>query len=159
MTAVLPETVTLAEARQYLRDRIYAGVQCPCCEQQAKVYLRKLNRTMVLTPLYLLRYRGFEWTQLSTFVKEHEELDQLARQAGYQTMAQHWGLIESEKARRDDGGRTGWWRLTPRGRLFVLGRITVPERAALYASRCLGLTGDPIRFIDAYGAGFDLRDI
>jgi hypothetical protein len=157
MTDSLLLTSTLAEARQWMRERIDDGVTCPCCEQKARVYLRKLNRTMVLLPLELSRRNGFEWTHVPTFARQH--LISVAHQGGYLTMSQHWGLIEEERLVRTDGGRAGWWRLTRKGSVFVNGRAHVPERARIYDGRCLGLIGNPISIHDALGTPFDLRDI
>ena len=38
--------MTLGEARDWLRERIEDGEECPCCRQFAKVYRRRLYATM-----------------------------------------------------------------------------------------------------------------
>jgi hypothetical protein len=37
---------TLAEAQDWLRERLPDGAKCPCCTQFAKVYRRKINSAM-----------------------------------------------------------------------------------------------------------------
>jgi hypothetical protein len=68
----------------------------------------------------------------------------------------HWELIEEDDGERDDGStRSGWWRVTPLGRLFILGEIKVPKYARIYDGRLLGFIGDPVSIQDALGARFD----
>lgn len=71
----------------------------------------------------------------------------------------HWGLIEEEPIVRPDGGRAGWWRITPFGQQFVLGNSTVPKYARLYDGRCLGLEGVPVTIRDCLGTKFNYADL
>jgi hypothetical protein len=71
----------------------------------------------------------------------------------------HWGLIEEEKTRREDGGRAGWWRITPLGVQWLRNQTSVPRYAHIYDGRCLRLSGPPLTVADAVKQKFDLREL
>jgi hypothetical protein len=71
----------------------------------------------------------------------------------------YWGLIEEETDLRPDGGRSGWWRLTPTGKDWVLNLSGVLKYALVYNGRCLGLSGQPVSIVDALGTRFDYREL
>jgi hypothetical protein len=71
-----------------------------------------------------------------------------------------WGLIEEERIFRPDGGRAGYWRITLRGRAYVLGLLSVPYTAVTGPRNTLVRFDGPLRDIHAaYGEPFDLRNI
>ena len=35
-------SMTLTEAKQWLKERLDEGTRCPCCNQYAKIYKRKI---------------------------------------------------------------------------------------------------------------------
>lgn len=145
---------TLSEAREWLRGRLDHGAACPCCTQFAKVYRRRLNHVPAAALLALYRDARRDWAHLPTVVKRR--LPGVAHQGGYSVLTAHWGLIEEEvEILRDDGGRSGYWRVTGRGEMFVHCEITVPKYARIYDGRCLGCEGDRVSIIDALGARFD----
>jgi len=144
--------MTLAEARDQLRDLVDEGATCPCCRQYARVYRRKIHATMARTLCRVYRAApSGEWVHLPSL-------------AGYQVndfpKLRYWGLVEEEiELRRDDGGRAGYWRITPQGWQWVLIWTTVPKYARIYDGRCLGLEGDPVTVLDALGDRFDYREL
>jgi hypothetical protein len=68
-----------------------------------------------------------------------------------------WSLKE-ETARREDGGRSGFWRITDDGCDFLAGRLAVPKYARVYNGQVLGFTGDPVKVHDVAPA-FNLREL
>ena len=145
-----PERVTLAEARQWLREVVDDGARCPCCTQLAKVYRRKVHATMARTLIRMYR---------ATTPGEYLYLPSIPQKSRDCTGMAWWGLIDEEKTRRDDGGRAGWWRVTPHGVEWVLRLITVPKYARVYDGRVLRHEGDPVSIVDALGTKFDYRDL
>ena len=47
---------TLEQAKDWLRERINDGARCPCCEQYARAYKRKLSGGMVRTLIALYHW-------------------------------------------------------------------------------------------------------
>lgn len=144
------DNTPLGTARRWLRDRVDEGERCPCCTQLAKVYRRALNAGMARALIAMYRAGGTDWIHKPTVLKG------LGSAARDESILRYWGLLEEEKDRRPDGGRSGWWRVTDAGEEFVLGATTVPKHARIYDGRCLGL--DPESYIsikDALGNKFD----
>lgn len=145
-----PDEASLREAIDWLRARLDPGEKCPCCTQFAKVYRRKINATMARTLITMHRHQdGTSFIHVPSLPGDTHEASQLV----------WWGLIEDEDGRRDDGGRAGWWRLTPLGRHFAKGAIRLPKYAAVYDSRCLRLYGDLVSIHDALGDTFNYREL
>lgn len=142
----LPDDVPLGEAKQWLRDRVDDGAPCPCCGQLAKVYRRRVNSGMARSLITMWRKAGLEWVHLPT------EIGARSREEG---KLAYWGLAEEATEKREDGGRAGWWRVTERGRQFVLGLTTIPRYALIYDGRRLRFDGEPVTIRDALGAKFD----
>ncbi len=144
---------TLTEARQWLRARQDVGAKCPCCKQLVKVYHRKLNTGMARSLIAMYRAPKDDpdgWVHVPT------ALDARSREEG---KLRYWGLVEESAEERYDGGRAGWWQLTPTGLEFVLGRCSVRERAVVYDGRCLRLEGDPITIFGALGKRFNYNEL
>jgi hypothetical protein len=144
------DELTLVEARDLLRTLLDDGHACPVCTQFAKVYKRKLNARMAWTAVRLYRAGAAErFVHLSSLAGDGCEGGKL----------RYWGLVEEETARREDGGRSGWWTLTPKGVAFVQREVRVPSHARIYDGRCLGLVGEPIGIGEALGEKFDYAEL
>ena len=152
-----PGRDTLAEARAELFERLREGSQCPCCDQNAKLYRRRLTATPVRSLIGLYRMYQVGFGHMPTVAKTW--VAELAHQGGYVTLAGYWQLMEEELERRPDGGRSGWWRVTPLGVDFIHRRARVPRFAETYNGEVRSLTGDPIGVVEALGTQFDLREL
>jgi hypothetical protein len=150
MSPGIGDNVTLGEARAWLRKRAEEGATCPCCTQFAKVYKRKLNSGMARSLIAMFVIKGTDWVHIPT------ELSARSREEG---KLAYWGLVEESVEPRDDGGRAGWWRVTPAGRRFVLRETRVPKYARIYDGRRLSLTGEPVSIMDALGDKFDYNEL
>lgn len=149
--ALADGSATLEEAREWLRQRVGdGGAKCPCCTQFAKVYKRKVNSTMARTLITMYRHGArVTFAHGPSLPGDTHEVSQLV----------WWGLVEEERALREDGGRAGWWRLTPKGYAFLVGAITVPKYALIYDSRCLGLDGEQTSITEALGSRFNYSEL
>lgn len=144
------DTSTLREAKVWLRGELDGGAKCPCCTQLAKVYRRKLNAGMARSLLRMYNAGGIEWVDVPTVcVGSSREEGKL----------RYWGLVEEDDTPREDGGHAGQWRVTPAGRAFILGDLTVQSHAKVYDSRCLGLEGPQVTIIDCLGKRFNLAEL
>ncbi len=115
------------------------GLHCPLCDQFSKVYRRKLNSQMARS--LILIYRFFEtnrdeWVDINNYLLRFDIHPGKANVS----LLRHWKLIERRDGEREDGNpRTGFYRLTENGRLFVQGRLLVPTYIKLYNDELLEL--------------------
>lgn len=144
------DSMTLGEARDALRKLVNEGHRCPCCTQFAKVYKRKLNSGMAVSLIRMWKTAGLDWQHVPTTIggKSREE-----------GKLRYWGLVEEETTLREDGGRAGYWRVTPRGRDFIHTVIVVEKYALVYDGRCLGLIDGPIGIRACLGSKFDYAEL
>lgn len=143
--------ITLVHARKHVMSKRLEGTRCPCCDQFAKIYRRRLDVSMVIALLDFYRLGG-----ITDFVHGPSIT---GSNRGGEARLQYWGLIESQISTDPDKGRRGYWRVTRRGQLFLQNKITVPEFAMVYNAQCLGLRGEPIRVTTALGTKFSLKKL
>lgn len=150
--------VSLSHAQAILRDQVMAGeaVPCPCCTQLCKVYKRQIHATMALALIIMYRDGGDQdgWVHLPRLLA-----GTAAARGGDQGKLVYWGLIEELPDKREDGGRAGWWRVTPRGAAFVRHALRVPKYAHVFDGRVLRLDGDMVSIVDCLGKKFDYREL
>lgn len=145
------DDMTLAEARDILRELVWTGHTCPLCARHAQVYRWSLYDTAAkaLILYYRLGNEGTAYVDIEQLKKAGH------RGQGDASRLKHWGLLEEEKSRREDGGRSGWWRCTAHGRAFVRGEATIPKYAYIYANRCLRRDGEQLDISAVLGEKFD----
>ena len=138
-----PESLTVREVRAYMAKAIEKGERCPCCDQYAKIYRRKLGASMARAIIDMYIAGRTSWVHAPTVCKNgnHDE-----------AKLRYWGLTEEDdNAGGERGGRSGYWRVTARGEQFVLGRTTVPRYARIYLGRLMSLEGAEIPIAVALG--------
>lgn len=145
--------MSLNLARELLEQRADDGLDCPCCTQRVKVYRRRLTAVAARAVAALYQEHTLSWGHMGEVARKH--LRDVAHQGGYLVLGQHWGLIEEDPRKRSDGGRQGYWRVTPLGADWLRGEDTVPKYARVFNGRCLGLHGDLVTVTDVLGEGFD----
>lgn len=144
--------MTLGEARARLRELVEDGHTCPCCSQFAKVYPRRVHSTMARALIALYR-RGAadDYIHAPSATK---------RDANAETAKLvYWNLIEQAPGKREDGGRPGWYRLTPFGHDFVRGHATVQRTAHVYDNRVLRRSGPQVTIQDCLGDKFNYAEL
>ncbi len=144
------DTTPLGVVRTWLHKARDTGARCPACDQIAKVYRRRLNAGMAASLIAMYQAGGTDFVHIPTAVGSR------SREEG---KLRYWRLVEEQLTVRPDGGRAGYWRVTRLGKLFVLGRVSVPEYALVYDSKCLGLEGRQVRIQDCLGNRFDYREL
>jgi len=147
------DSTTLGAARDWLREQVDDGVECPCCTQLAKVYRRKVLAAAAIALIQVYRRVGTEWVHIPSLSSK------IAATGGTWALMAHWQLIEEATEKRDDGGRAGWWRITPYGERFVRNTLSIPKYARVYDGRLLSLVGEQVTIVDALGTKFDYRDL
>lgn len=120
----------LDTVRSFVMANRRAGVTCPGCDQYAKEYRRKITGASVRTLAQMYAAHGQEFLHLPSLrgVAENGE-----------AKLRYWGLVEDMNAVREDGGHTGFWRVTDKGVAFLRGRITVPKYALIYNGQLVAL--------------------
>jgi hypothetical protein len=146
-----PPTIPLGQLRTWLRAHADEGTNCPLCKQTVKVYRRKVNAGMARSLITMYRVGGLDWVHLPT------QIGSRSREEG---KLAYWGLVEEERTLRPDGGRAGYWRVTPAGELFVRGKMTIPKYARVYDGRVLSLiTTEQVTIREALGDKFNYDDL
>ncbi len=147
---------TLEEAKAWLLERLEKGIACPCCDQFAKIYTRKLNSSMA---------RGLIWLCDQAPAREWVEVNRigprwLVSKGGTLATLQHWSFIEEQPNERDTTKRTsGIWRPTWDGIAFARRETTTLSHVRLYDNQVLGFAGDHIDIAAALGERFDYSEL
>lgn len=153
---------SLAAARQWVLDNRREGAVCPCCDQLAKVYKRKLNQCMVyaLLLIYRAQQRNADWIHAPSYLHKNAKRGPTVRGGDFAKLV-HWGLIETkpESDRGDGSKRAGYYKITSKGRDFVDGKIRLPKHVFLYASAFLGFSDESTSFRDAFGEKFNYDEL
>lgn len=147
---MFPDSMLLGDAREWLRNKLDKGAPCPCCGQRAQQYRRKLNSGMARSLIAMYAIDAHGWIHVPT---------QIGARSREEGKLAYWGLVEESAAPRDDGGRAGWWRLTDRGRRFVLKQLTVPSYALVYNNKVRGFDGPFVDISQTLGAKFSYDEL
>lgn len=137
----ITEDSSLGDAKAWLRERLDDGEKCPCCTQFARVYRWSLYGTAVRA---LGLYERLGSLTPDGFVHTMKLKDHGHRGQGDASRLQHWGLVVRDTWPRDDGGRSGYWRVTGKGRDFLYGRTTIPKYVHVYDGRVLATSGPQV---------------
>lgn len=140
---------TIHAGKQWLRSKVEEGASCPLCGQHAKVYKRKVNAGMARSLIHIYRIGGLGWVHVRAIGAQSREEGKLA----------YWGLLEEQKATGLHGGRAGYWRVTAKGELFLMGKLNIPKYAKVYDGRVLGFEGGPVTIREALGTKFNYEDL
>ncbi len=152
---------TLDEARKMVAAQRTnpEGVVCPCCGQLAKIYKRKLNSTM--TRALVLIYQYFEIPPSRREEWFHGPSHPVwSASGGDAAKLRHWGLIEARPGERPDGStHTGFFRITDKGRDFVLGKLRVPHHVLLFNQELFGFSFETTDVYEALGDKFNYGEL
>jgi hypothetical protein len=153
VTAPFNPTTPLGEAQQWLRERLDQGAPCPCCTQRAQRYRRKLNSSAIYGLIQMYRAHGMNWGHAPT-------TSTVSRVGGELARCRYWNLIQEATEKRDDGGRAGWWRITPHGEEFLRNQIRVASHAFIYDNRLQKLDfTNLVSCREALGRKFDYDEL
>lgn len=152
---IIDGATPLRDVRDIVARERWRGIDCPACSQYARVYLRRLNRSMAISLVKMYRAGSVGGPIHTPTV--------LRGNRGEEARLSYWGLTAPAAPPAnapDTTPRRGWWEVTRRGALWLLDGITVPAAAVIYNGTCLRLSGPPVGIHDALGdAGFSLREL
>ena len=131
---------TLAQAKrewdQTIKDK---GGDCPCCGRFGKIYPRAVNKTMAKSLIWLAGNKTGGWVNVPELAPRWlVRSNQLAS-------LRWWGLVERNDENLGDEKHSGYWRATPRGRLFAGDLIRIPKKVFTYAGVPTGFSEEHIR--------------
>lgn len=147
---------TLAAEHARINDAMEQGTICRACGQHVQRYRRRINSGMARALIALYHAGGHSalcWVHKPTALKG------LGAAARDESLLRYWSLIEECKEPRPDGGRAGWWRLTPLGEAFALGRARVSLYAWVYNGEFSHFEGGGCTITDCLGDRFDYADL
>lgn len=150
---------TLEQAKDWLRSRLKDGAACPCCGQMAKVYSRPIHASMAAGLLQFFYYAEGRIDQFHHI--ENIMKNKRFKLVGDFAKLRYWGFIEErpEKDSKSKARTSGFWKLTEKGRDFVLGKIKVPQKVQLYDGRRLKFEGPEVSFSDCMKEPFSFDEI
>ncbi|HUB72808.1 MAG TPA: hypothetical protein VL979_02075 [Solirubrobacteraceae bacterium] len=164
MATEFTDSMELGVARAKLREKVWEGATCPLCRQTAKAYRRSIHAGIVVAAIRLYRATTpGEFGHLPTVEKP--------QRGGEGAKLRYWKLAVEEAERREDGGRSGWWCLTPDGgrsgwwcltpdgRAFVEGSHRVQRYAWVYDGRLLRREGELVSIADCLGDKFSYAEL
>jgi hypothetical protein len=154
----MDKSSTLKEAKQFLRANFEKGVDCPCCGQFVKLYKRKLNSGMAITLLRIFNESINEddkWIPVKEFLRENKY-----KNSHDWTLLKHWGLLEEkENIENIETKNSGFWKITQKGRKFVLNEISVPDKVSIYNNKVLGFSEEQTTIIESLGKKFNYSEL
>lgn len=137
----------IQEARKNLFENAGEGGTCPCCNQFVKFYRRSITSAMALSLILLMkkaRQKGDDWVHVEEIVAGTKYPTSVIADIA---KLRYWDLIEPYVGEREDGSkRTGYWKLTLRGSMFVNGQTGVVQYVVLYNGKAIKYEG-PLIFI------------
>ena len=148
----IPDGMLLTASRRRLLRDIDVGVTCECCGQRAQRYRRLLSSSIVRALVFAYREHRLESFELEALLRamvlHHPDLPRV----GDTSMLRHWDLIELTATTRH-------YRVTAKGRRFILGQIRVPRYAFVYNNARHGLSDESVDVTDALGDKFNLDEL
>lgn len=145
---------TISSAKAWLRTKMEDGAQCPCCEQNVKVYKRKLSKSHVQTMMEVLKRQTSQdgkWVYVPDIPQKSRDF----------ATAQYFGLIEQMPGEREDGAKqTGWWSVTIKGVRFLQGEEMIIKYAHVYNGEVIEYSGmNGVDVGDVWGEYFNFREM
>jgi hypothetical protein len=148
---------TLEEAKAWLELHKEDGVSCPCCNQFAKIYTRKLNSAMARDLIWLVRRFAYtkDWIDVPgtgpISLQRSRELAKLV----------YWKLVEQKFEASKRGARTsGIWRPTWPGIMFAENKTSLPKYVRIYDGSFLSFPDRGVTSIrEALGDHFNYDEL
>jgi hypothetical protein len=122
----------LEKLRARVARRRRDGTVCPVCDQRVKEHRLTISSGTAHQLIEIYRRFGTDWFHLADFMLEDTSRSRATNQL------RHWGIIETDGDRDDEGRRSGIWRITERGERFVRGDLRVPKYVYVYNGEVVG---------------------
>lgn len=145
----------LQEMRNKWRETIeHEGGHCPVCDRWGKVYARSINKTMARSLIWLCYAKPVDdnWVDVPAWAPRW-----LVRSNQLPTL-RWWDMVE-RRANDDEHKKfSGMWRVTPLGRQFVEGTVSVPKKVYTYKGDVEGQSIDTVKIHQCFKDYFDYEE-
>jgi hypothetical protein len=130
------------------------GTTCPCCDQHAEVYKRRIYKRMAKAMLWLVE----EFERTGDFVKLK---DGPLFRGGDNAKLVYWALAQTKPRRSVETHKrnSGEWMPTGLGIQFVKGHTSIPEYVYIYNGRVVGYSESLVSITDCLEGDFNYEDI
>ena len=149
----------VTKAVLFTQESLKKGAKCPCCNQNVKMYWKKIDSQMAY---YLIKmYRLTSNNPQKDFFHVEDDLEVPLKVGGSWAKLRWWGLIEElPKDKKDTVKRTsGMWKITELGKNFAQNRISVSQYVKLYNGGFHGTDGKDITIKDALTDKFNYVEL
>jgi len=126
----------------FSKENMKDGCKCPACNQNVKMYKKKIDSQMSFFLIKL--YRLSKKNPFKSYFHVQDDIDVSMKVGGSWAKLRYWELIkEQPKDSSDTTKRTsGMWRITDKGIMFVENNLKVPKYVKLYNQTFYGYDGE-----------------
>lgn len=147
---------TIAEAKEFLKQNLERGCECPCCTHHVKLYRRKLTSAMAYAIILISKHRT-GYFHVEDYLKS---LNCPSSIRGDFAKLRFFGLITGDAAERDDGSsRNGLYCITHQGIDFVEGRVSVEAAVYIFKNKVYRKDPQTINIMSALGKKFNYKEL
>jgi len=142
---------TIEDEQNRIKETAAHGTICKCCDRFIKIYNRPMNSSQAVSLCKAVRYIApDEWFHVSMF--------DYPKGADFPKL-RFWGLIEPSAELKADGNKAGFYRVTPKGRQFVLEGLKVPKKISTFRNELLGFSEKQTDIYQALGKHFNYAEL
>lgn len=149
---------TIEEAKEFLRENLDEGAECPCCTQTVKAYKYNLFATSAAALIRLMKIQDKNNLD-HVHISEFAEAGKGYGRASHFAELRHWGLVQPMDKKTSEANSSGMWTITEKGRVFATNGLKVQQKVRLFNNTLLGFEGDHIGITDALGNKFDYKSL
>lgn len=147
------ESITVIEAQDLIRALMDGrGSVCPCCGRLVRFSSIPLGTGKARTMIRMFKRHqrlGVQWIHM---IHDVNNFGLPSRDYG---SCAYWGLTERMEGGKDDGNPdSGFWRLTNKGRAFVMGLVRCPYRAVVWNTRLIAMSEEDTDIHKSLGKKF-----
>ena len=148
---------TVAEAKATLHAKLEKGAQCPCCDQFAKRYIRRMSSIICRWLIAFARASEGDRTKW-VHVRECGHIlggESSAARSGDYAKARWWGLVEAGLEDEEaDHGSIDATATTEKGWKFVANQLLVREQVVVYNNDPIEFQGKEVSIVAGLGTKF-----
>lgn len=122
--------------------KLKEGCKCPVCNQNVKMYKKKVDSQMAFFLIKL--HRLTKKNPFKTFFHVQDDINVTLKVGGSWAKLRYWELIEEQPKDNSvtEKKTSGMWRITDKGMMFVEGNLSIPKYVKLYNQGFYGYDGD-----------------
>lgn len=168
LTLPITPTTTLVEAQDKLKLHVRGpGVVCPCCHQVVRMVEKELSSTMAY--VLILMYRHFQsssdWLDMSQYLANMVAIGSEVK-GGEWPKLKLWTLILERPPEKKSilnpkppVKTQGMYKLTDRGKGFVLGKLRVPKSLWIYNGHVIEANKKSVSIQECLGKDYKYEDL